>query len=45
MNLGTVFYRSMLRQPDALAVVDGETRRTFAEWYEDVRAVAGGLVQ
>ena len=22
MNLGTVFYRSMLRQPDALAVVE-----------------------
>lgn len=43
MNLGTVFHRCMLRQPDALAVVDGETRRTFAEWYEDVRAVAGGL--
>lgn len=43
MNLGEVFYRHMLRDPGAAAVVDGGTRRSFGEWYEEIRAVAGGL--
>ena len=43
MNLGEVFYRHMLRDPGAVAIVDGETRRNFGDWYEEIRAVAGGL--
>lgn len=43
MNLGEIFYRHVLRDPEATAVVDGDTRRTYAEWYGEVRRVAGGL--
>lgn len=43
MNLGTVFYRHMLREPGATGIVDGEIRRTFGDWYDEIRAVAGGL--
>jgi 2-furoate---CoA ligase len=43
MNLGEVLYRHMLRDPGAVAIVDGNTRRSFGDWYEDIRAVAGGL--
>ena len=43
MNLGEVFYRHVQRDPRAEAVVDGELRRDYAGWYEDIRAVAGGL--
>lgn len=43
MNLGEVFYRHMLREPGAEAIVDGDTRRNFGDWYSEIRAVAGGL--
>ena len=43
MNLGEVFYRQMLRERNVEAIVDGDTRRTYAQWYEDICAVAGGL--
>jgi len=43
MNLGEVFYRHMLREPGAEAVIDGEIRRDYAAWYEEICAVAGGL--
>jgi len=43
MNLGKIFYRHVLRQPDAIAIVDGDIRRTYSDWYEEIRAVAGGL--
>ena len=43
MDLGTVFSRSMRREPGATAVVDGAVRRTYAAWYDEIRAVAGGL--
>ncbi len=45
MNLGTLFHRSWLREPDALAIVDGVRRRSYGEWYPEIRAVAGGLSQ
>ena len=45
MNLGEVFYRQMLRERNVEAIVDGDTRRTYAQWYEDICAVAGGLKQ
>jgi 2-furoate---CoA ligase len=43
MNLGKVFYRQMLREGNAEAIVDGDTRRTYADWYAEICAVAGGL--
>jgi 2-furoate---CoA ligase len=43
MDLGTAFACSVARVPGAEAVVDGGVRRSYAEWYGEVRAVAGGL--
>lgn len=43
MNLGTVFYRHVLREPGATGIVDGDTRRAFGDWYGEILAVAGGL--
>ena len=43
MDLGTVFECATARDPDAVAIVDGEARRSFAAWHDDIRAIAGGL--
>ena len=43
MDLGTVFCASVVRAPYKLAFVDGATRVTYGEWYEDIRRLAGGL--
>ena len=43
MNLGQVFYRQMLREGRAEAIVDGDIRRDFESWYGEICAVAGGL--
>ena len=43
MNLGKVLYRHVLREGHAEALADGETRRTYDDWYRDICAVAGGL--
>ncbi|MEW6453087.1 MAG: AMP-binding protein [Pseudomonadota bacterium] len=43
MDLGRSFLTSVLRQPGAEAVVDGSVRRTYAQWYEEIKAAAGGL--
>jgi 2-furoate---CoA ligase len=43
MDLGTIFQRTVIRDPDAWAVVDGDRRRTYAEWFEDIRRIAGSL--
>ena len=45
LDLGTTFLQSVERRPDALAVVDGQTRFTYAQWITRIRAVAGGLAQ
>ncbi len=45
MDLGTAFAVSVKRQPGALAVVDGERRRTFAQWDGEIRAAAGALAR
>src|SRR5262245_60948771 len=45
MDLGSAFAASVVRQPRAEAIVDGERRRTFAAWYDEIRCVAGGLAQ
>ncbi|MDB5919584.1 MAG: 4-chlorobenzoate--CoA ligase, partial [Massilia sp.] len=43
LDLGRSFLASVERSPDQLALVDGGLRLTYAEWFERVRAVAGGL--
>ena len=43
MDLGTAFACSVARRPDALAIVDGDQRLSYAAWYERARRVAGGL--
>src|SRR6185437_11800793 len=45
MDLGTAFAISVRRQPDATAVVDGDRRRTYAQWDAEIRAVAGALAR
>jgi 2-furoate---CoA ligase len=43
MDLGSAFAVSVLRQPRQEAFVDGSKRVTYADWYREIRAVAGGL--
>jgi 2-furoate---CoA ligase len=43
MDLGTAFAFAVERHPGHEAIVDGSTRRTYAQWYSDIRAVAGAL--
>jgi len=43
MDLGTAFEFSVARDPHQPAIVDGDYRRTYRQWYADVMAVAGGL--
>src|SRR5215813_13282719 len=45
MDLGSAFAASVRRQPDAVAVVDGTRRRTFAQWDAEIRAAAGALAR
>jgi 2-furoate---CoA ligase len=45
MDLGSAFAVSVRRRPDAEAVVDGDRRRTFAQWDAEIRAVAGALLR
>src|SRR5690242_2953413 len=45
MDLGSAFAASVKRQPGAVAVVDGERRRTFAQWDGEIRAAAGALAR
>lgn len=43
LDLGTSFVASAERDPDALAIVDGEMRLTYGEWVPRIAAVAAGL--
>lgn len=43
LDLGRTFLQSVERNPDAIAVVDGDTRLTYAAWLEQVLRVAQGL--
>ena len=42
-DLGRTFLAAVERSPDALAIVDGERRLSYAAWYARDRRVAGGL--
>jgi 2-furoate---CoA ligase len=45
LDLGTSFVASVARDPDALAIVDGSLRLTYAQWYRRISAVVAGLDQ
>src|SRR5512146_2499968 len=42
-DLGTSFLAAVERSPDALAIVDGDRRHTYAGWYREISRVAAGL--
>ncbi len=43
LDLGRTFLQSVERRPGRLALVDGEVRLTYAEWYGRICRVAGAL--
>jgi 2-furoate---CoA ligase len=43
LDLGTSFLASVARDPNALAVVDGGVRLTYAQWYRRISAVVAGF--
>ena len=43
LDLGLGFLGSVARDPDALAIVDGAVRLTYAEWYRRISSVVAGL--
>ncbi len=43
LDLGTSFLASVARSPRALALVDGDVRLDYAQWYARISAVVAGL--
>ncbi len=43
LDLGLSFLASVARDPDALAIVDGDVRLTYTQWYRRISAVVAGL--
>ena len=43
LDLGQTFLGSVARDPDALAIVDGELRLTYAQWYREISRIVAGL--
>jgi len=43
LDLGNSFLSSVDRDPDALAIVDGSVRMTYAQWFRRVSAVVSGF--
>jgi 2-furoate---CoA ligase len=42
-DLGTSFLASVARDPDALAILDGDVRLTYKDWYRRISSVVAGL--
>ena len=42
-DLGRSFLTSVERSPNAIAIVDGDVRLTYAEWMSRIGSLAGGL--
>jgi len=42
-DLGRTFLATVERSPDAVAVVEGERRLSYAQWYNEIARVIGGL--
>lgn len=43
MDLATACSLSVARRPDSCAIVDGDLRRSYAQWHADAARTAGGL--
>jgi len=43
LDLGNSFLASVERDPTALAIVDGDTRMTYAQWYAQISALVVGF--
>src|SRR4051812_50219771 len=43
LDLGTSFLASVARDPNALAIVDGGVRLTYAQWYRRISALVAGF--
>ena len=43
LDLGTSFLASVARDPNALAIVDGGVRFTYAQWYRRISALVAGF--
>ena len=43
MDLGSAFAVTVRRRPGQIAIVDGERRLSYADWYGQIKAVAGAL--
>ena len=43
LDLGLSFLGSVARDPNALAIVDGELRLTYAQWYRRISTLVAGL--
>ena len=43
LDLGLSFLASVCRDPDALAIVDGDIRLTYAQWYRHISALVAGF--
>ncbi len=43
LDLGLSFLASVARDPNALAIVDGDVRLTYAQWYRRISAVVAGF--
>jgi 2-furoate---CoA ligase len=43
LDLGRTFLQSVERSPNALAIIDGDKRLTYAQWYELIQRTAAGL--
>lgn len=43
LDLGRTFLQSVERSPNALALIDGELRLSYAQWAQQVGAVQRGL--
>ena len=43
LDLGLSFLGSVARDPNALAIVDGELRLTYAQWHRRISALVAGL--
>jgi len=43
LDLGTSFVASVTRDPQALAIVDGDVRLTYRDWYRHISAVVAAF--
>ena len=43
LDLGTSFVASVARDPDAPAIVDGDVRLTYGDWYRRISALVAGF--